>query len=72
MKMREESSRSVTLSDSSSNTKSWACSEIFVRPLRDVARAAILKRKMRKFYISHEATYNHGETVKEILDIPVR
>lgn len=40
MNMREESRRSVTLSDSSSNTRSWAWDEIFINPALEAAVAA--------------------------------
>ena len=40
MNMREESRRSVTLSDRSSNTRSWAWDEIFIKPALEAAVAA--------------------------------
>lgn len=42
MNMREESRRSVTLSDRSSNTRSCACKEIFIKPAREAAMAAAM------------------------------
>ena len=42
MNIREESRRSVTLSDRSSNTRSCACKEIFIKPAREAAMAAAI------------------------------